>query len=44
MRKELHKIFKSILNKDFIYVPSDKTDIKKTWEKYGWKGKQHGSL
>jgi hypothetical protein len=25
--------FKSILDKDFIYTPADKTDIRKTWAK-----------
>jgi hypothetical protein len=27
----------NILNNDFIYVPSAKTDVTQTWKKYGWK-------
>jgi len=24
----------------FVYVPSEKTDVQKTWEKFGWKPKE----
>ena len=37
MRKELQKHFKSILSKDFKYIPSYSTDIMKTWKLNGWK-------
>lgn len=37
MRTELQKHFKSILSKEFKYVPSHSTDIMKTWEKYGFR-------
>jgi hypothetical protein len=22
---------------DFVYIPSEKTDVQKTWSKFGWK-------
>ena len=24
----------------FVYVPSEKTDVQKTWAKFGWKPKE----
>jgi hypothetical protein len=36
MRKELNKYFKSILTREFKYIPSHSTDIVKTWKKFGW--------
>jgi hypothetical protein len=27
----------SILSPNFVYVPAAKTDVTRTWRKYGWK-------
>ena len=37
MRIEMQKNFKSILNNEFKYIPSQSTDVLRTWEKAGWK-------
>jgi len=29
-----------VLDPKFVYVPSDKTDVTKTWENFGWKPKE----
>lgn len=36
MRKELQKHFKSILSKEFKYIPSHSTEIIQTWKRFGW--------
>ena len=30
------KPFKSILDRDFVYVPSSATSVDQTWRRYGW--------